>query len=281
MTMLGPAREDDPRLAAVGQDCSIASLIPSHRQTATIVAHGSQQHSDRTGGQTPPLPLLHGVADYGLCRLPVARSMEHGHGQHLAFDQAGHVISRNAFAPYVEIEGEYYWDGGYMGNPPLFPLCYHTESQDVIVVHINPIVRDQVPTTASEIMNRLNEISFNSSLLREFRAIAFVTKLIEEDWLKEEYRGRLKQVFIHSIRADNALADAGAASKFTLDWPFLTALRDKGRATATAWLEQHVASLNQRSTVDLSAEFLDSHTLFWENEHVSHLEQQYAVELAA
>ena len=164
----------------------------------------------------------------------------------------------------VAIDHEYYWDGGYMGNPPLFPLCYHTDSRDVIVVHINPIVRDKLPTDAAEIMNRINEISFNSSLLREFRAMAFVTKLIEEGWLKDEYKGRLKQIFVHSIRADQALADGSVASKFNLDWSFLTALRDRGRVTAAAWLEQHFASVNRRSTVDLRAEFLDQHTLFWE-----------------
>ncbi len=167
----------------------------------------------------------------------------------------------------VEIDHEYYWDGGYMGNPPLFPLCYHTESRDVIVVHINPIVRDKLPTDAAEIMNRINEISFNSSLLREFRAMAFVTKLIEEGWLKDEYKGRLKQIFVHSIRADQALTDVSVASKFSLDWSFLTALRDRGRVTAAAWLEQHFASVNHRSTVDLRAEFLDQHTLFWETSY--------------
>lgn len=167
----------------------------------------------------------------------------------------------------VAVDGEYYWDGGYMGNPPLFPLFYHTDSRDVIVVHINPIVRDKLPTDAADIMNRINEISFNSSLLREFRAMAFVTKLIEEGWLKDEYKGRLKQIFVHSIRADQALADMSVATKFSLEWSFLTALRDRGRVTAAAWLEQHFASVNCRSTVDLRAEFLDQHTLFWENSH--------------
>jgi NTE family protein len=163
-----------------------------------------------------------------------------------------------------------------MGNPPLFPLCYHTDSRDVIVVHINPIVRDKVPTDASDIMNRINEISFNSSLLREFRAMAFVTKLIEEGWLKDEYKGRLKQIFVHSIRADQALTDVSVASKFNLEWSFLTALRDRGRVTAAAWLEQHFASVNCRSTVDLRAEFLDRHTLFWENSHSAQPEQRRA-----
>jgi NTE family protein len=178
------------------------------------------------------------------------------------------AVMASACLPFVfqavEIDGEQYWDGGYMGNPPLFPLCYHTQSRDVIVVHINPIVRDQLPTSATDILNRINEISFNSSLLREFRAMAFVNKLLDDGWLKDEYQDRLKPVFIHSIRADQALADASVASKFNLDWSFLTALRDRGRQTAAAWLAEHAASINCRSNVDLRAEFLDQHTLYQE-----------------
>jgi NTE family protein len=79
----------------------------------------------------------------------------------------------------IEIEGEYFWDGGYMGNPALFPLIYGCNSCDIIVVHINPTERMEIPKTAPEIINRINEISFNSSLLREMRAIAFVGQLIE------------------------------------------------------------------------------------------------------
>ncbi len=189
------------------------------------------------------------------------------------------AVMASACLPFVfqavAVDREYYWDGGYMGNPPLFPLCYHTDSRDVIVVHTNPIVRDKLPMDASDIMNRINEISFNSSLLREFRAMAFVTKLIEEGWLKDEYKGRLKQIFVHSIRADQALTDVSVASKFNLEWSFLTALRDRGRVTAAAWLERHFASINCRSTVDLRAEFLDGHTLFWENSHSAQPERQH------
>jgi len=179
------------------------------------------------------------------------------------------AVMASACLPFVfqavAVDGEYYWDGGYMGNPPLFPLFYHSDSRDVIVIHTNPIVRDKLPTDAADIMNRINEISFNSSLLREFRAVTFVNKLIEEGWLKDEYKGRLKQIFVHSIRADQALTDVSVASKFSLEWSFLTALRDRGRVSAAAWLEQHFASVNRQSTVDLRAEFLDQHTLFWED----------------
>jgi NTE family protein len=157
----------------------------------------------------------------------------------------------------VKIADDYYWDGGYMGNPALFPLFNHTESRDILILHINPIERDELPRSAADIINRVNEISFNSSLLKEMRAIAFVTRMIEEDWLKEEYRGRLKKLFMHSLRADDTLSHLSVASKFNTDWRFLLYLRDLGREATREWLEQNFANIGQRSTVDLRAEFLD------------------------
>ena len=156
----------------------------------------------------------------------------------------------------VGVEGEHFWDGGYMGNPPLYPLIYNTRSRDIVIVHINPIVRPQLPTTAHEIQNRLNEITFNSSLIRELRAIAFVTKLIDEGWLKDEYKDKLKRVLIHSIRSDGVMCDLSVASKLDTNWEFLCELRDRGRAAAAAWLEQAYEHIGERSTVDLRAEYL-------------------------
>jgi NTE family protein len=157
----------------------------------------------------------------------------------------------------VKIDEEYYWDGGYMGNPALFPVFYHTDSRDLMIIHINPLDRDKLPQTSAEITNRLNEITFNSSLLNEMRAIAFVTKLIEEDWIKEEHKNKLKHLFMHSIRADDILCDLSVASKFNTDWHFLLYLRDLGRGAAENWLHENFDSVGRRSTVDLRAEFLD------------------------
>jgi NTE family protein len=168
----------------------------------------------------------------------------------------------------VEINGEHYWDGGYMGNPALYPLFYHTQSRDIVIVHINPIVRAELPTTAPEIENRLNEITFNSSLLRELRAVAFVSRLIEEGWLKEAYRDRLKHVLIHSIRADEAMAGLGVASKFNTDWQFLCDLRDRGRAAAATWLEANFDHLGHHATVDLRSEFLGAPPIHPAHVHV-------------
>lgn len=156
----------------------------------------------------------------------------------------------------VEIEGEHYWDGGWMGNPVLYPLFYHTQSRDVVIVHINPIERTELPTTAEEISNRINEISFNASLIKELRAVFFVQKLMDEGWIKDEFKHKMKYVLMHSIRSDTAMSDLSVSSKLSSDWEFLSMLRDRGRAFASAWLEANFEHLGVRSSVDLRKEFL-------------------------
>lgn len=160
----------------------------------------------------------------------------------------------------VELDGEHFWDGGYMGNPALFPLFYETETRDVMIVHINPIEREQIPTSAPDIMNRINEISFNGSLLKEMRAIAFVKKLVEHDMLKDEYKERFKDILLHSVRADQALKELSVASKFDSNWDFLVDLRDRGRETMAAWLDANFDKVGKQDTVDLHGEFLYSVT---------------------
>jgi NTE family protein len=152
----------------------------------------------------------------------------------------------------VEIDGDPYWDGGYMGNPCLYPLIYECESTDVLIVHINPLERKQMPHTAAEILNRINEISFNSSLMREMRAISFVTKLIDSG----ELRSNMKRMLIHSIAADDVMNALGHTSKLNADWEFLVNLRDTGRAYADAWLKQHFDQLGRESTVDIRGTYL-------------------------
>lgn len=156
----------------------------------------------------------------------------------------------------VEIDGEHYWDGGYMGNPVLYPLFYYTETRDVVILHINPIERPGPPTTSADIANRLNEITFNSSLIKEMRSVYFVQKLLDDGWIKDEHREKLKYVLIHSVRADNAMSDLSSASKLNSEWKFLTMLRDRGRALAGEWLSHNFEHLGVRSTVDLKKEFL-------------------------
>jgi NTE family protein len=150
----------------------------------------------------------------------------------------------------VEIDGEYYWDGGYLGNPAIFPLIYDTTSRDIVVFHTVPIARAAVPSTVAEIDSRLREVSFNSSLMREMRAIAFVSKIISEGWLKEEYEKNLKKLFMHCIIADKCLRDFPLSTVYSTDWDFLVMLRDLGRQEASLWLEKHYDSIGKATTIN-------------------------------
>ncbi|KAA5607021.1 patatin-like phospholipase family protein [Roseospira marina] len=178
-------------------------------------------------------------------------------------EMSADVVMASACLPFlfkaVDIDGEAYWDGGYMGNPSLFPFYYYTGTDDVLIVNINPVERAEVPRSASDIMNRVNEISFNSPLLGEMRAIAFVQKLIEEDWLDEEHKGKLRRVRFHAIRADHVMCDLSVASKFNTDWEFLCDLRDRGRAAADAWMQAHLDAVGVGSTVNLHHDYLGAH----------------------
>lgn len=181
-------------------------------------------------------------------------------GRIKVFDQAelcADAVLASACLPFlfqaVEIGGEAYWDGGYMGNPAIFPLIYGCESRDVVVVHINPTRRPDIPRTAAEILNRVNEISFNASLMREMRAVEFVTKLVDSGRVCD---GGLKRMLIHSIAADEVMAPLGAKSKLNADRAFLQHLREAGRRHAGEWLDRVHADLGERSTVDLHAEYL-------------------------
>ncbi|MGF6920671.1 patatin-like phospholipase family protein [Paraburkholderia sp. 40] len=172
-------------------------------------------------------------------------------------DMSARAVLASACLPFlfqaVEINGEHYWDGGYVGNPAIYPLIYNCGTNDVVIVHINPIVRRGVPRTSGEILNRINEVSFNSSLMRELRAISFVTRLIDDGKIA---RGAMKQMLIHSIRSDETMSALGVSSKLNADWDFLCFLHDKGRAEADAWLSANYEALGQRSSIDIHSEFL-------------------------
>ena len=153
----------------------------------------------------------------------------------------------------VIIDGAPYWDGGYMGNPAIYPLIYNSQSPDILLVQINPIERKGVPKTAHDIQNRVNEINFNSSLLREMRAIDFVARLIDDGKLSpKEY----KRVLMHRLAALEALPGLTPDSKLDARWDFLVQLRDAGRGAAKAWLAKHYNDIGKRATVDLKQEYM-------------------------
>ena len=171
-------------------------------------------------------------------------------------DLTSDMVMASACLPHmyqaVVIDGVPYWDGGYMGNPSLFPFHAGSDTADIVVIQINPVVRKGTPRSAQEIQNRLNEISFNSSLLKELRAIDFVARLIEEGTLDGS---KYRRERVHIIENQGALIPLGASSKMNAEWAFLTHLRDLGRDTATAWLAENYAAVGERGTVDLRAMF--------------------------
>ena len=149
----------------------------------------------------------------------------------------------------VEIDGAYYWDGGFGGNPALYPFFYATRVEDVLLVQINPVVREGAPRTAREIQDRVEEITFNAGLLRELRAIAFVKELIAAGKLShDDYR----DIRMHRIDADEAFRDLAASSKINAEWAFLKYLRDLGRVAAQDWLADCYADVGHQPTIDIS-----------------------------
>jgi NTE family protein len=169
------------------------------------------------------------------------------------------AIMASACLPFlfraVEIDGVPYWDGGYLGNPVIFPFFRTTDTEDVLVVQINPLVRHTIPTSAQEIMNRVNEITFNSSLLNEFRAIEFVARLIDQRRLpRGKGPGQYRRMNVHRVVLDSEGKAFTAASKLSNDYEFFEMLRDNGRRAARRFLDEHFDDIGVKSTVDLRTE---------------------------
>jgi NTE family protein len=166
------------------------------------------------------------------------------------------VLASACLPPYfqaVEIDGEHYWDGGYLGNPAIYPLIYRRGSKDIIIAQVTAIRRDELPASAADVLHRITEISFNSSLMREMRAVAFATRLIDSGELDETKHSRM---FIHWIGNDRLMSDLGTATQFHPEWGLLCRLRDAGRETASKWLDENFDHIGSRSTVDVTEMFL-------------------------
>ncbi|MEO9827024.1 MAG: patatin-like phospholipase family protein [Paracoccaceae bacterium] len=152
----------------------------------------------------------------------------------------------------VEIGEDVYWDGGYTGNPALFPLFAPELPSDIVIVNINPLERDEVPMDSHGILNRINEISFNSSLLRELRAIDFVQRLIADDKVSSD---AMKKVRVHMIADDELMTELSVASKLVPTPQTLKALFEAGRRATDGFLEGDAKSIGKRSSVDLPEMF--------------------------
>jgi NTE family protein len=147
----------------------------------------------------------------------------------------------------IEIEGESYWDGGYSGNPTITPLVRECASKDTILVQINPVERPALPRSARDILNRLNEVSFNAVLLKELRMIALLRQVAQSD---NSECGKWAGMRIHRISSE-MMVELGYSSKLNAEWEFLCMLRDEGRRAGDAFLRDHREDLGQRSSFDL------------------------------
>ena len=175
----------------------------------------------------------------------------------------GHVFKNGAITPdillasaclptmfqAIEIDGEPYWDGGYAGNPTLTPLIRECKSQDTILVTINPIERKEPTRSAAEILNRLNEVSFNAVLLKELRMMALLRQVADPGNIEGAQWAGMR---IHRIGSE-MLTELGASSKLNAEWEFFTLLRNEGRRSAHVFLETHAMNLGSRSTLDIDA----------------------------
>jgi NTE family protein len=151
----------------------------------------------------------------------------------------------------IHIDGNDYWDGGYTADPALWPLFYDSRALDTVLIMVNPLTRKELPRSSEDIVDRLNEISFNASLLAELRAVAFAQRLHQEQWLKPEHVHRMRNPRIHILLADDALKEFSVSSKMRTDWEFLIDLKERGRAYAAAWWKIAGPCVGLQSSVDL------------------------------
>ncbi|MES2984734.1 MAG: patatin-like phospholipase family protein [Pseudomonadota bacterium] len=170
------------------------------------------------------------------------------------------VLLASACLPFmyqaVEIEGVPYWDGGYVGNPAIWPLIYKTGCEDVLLVQINPLKRSGTPKNALDIINRVNEISFNSSLIAEMRAINFVRKLIASGKLDSHDYANMR---MHRVMPPPDLREMNASSKMNAHWDFFQLLFTVGRNQMDEWLKTNKKSIGHESTLDIEEHFLTKH----------------------
>jgi NTE family protein len=166
------------------------------------------------------------------------------------------ALLASACLPYyykaVEINGEHYWDGGYMGNPPIYPLIDGTEVSDILLLKVNPIEINHVPKTVAEIQDRINDISFNNSLMAEMRMVYFKDRILNIGY---DIKGKLRKIHFHAVRAENKLDHLSLSSKFNATWKFLNELRELGHKAADEWIRENYENVGHRSTLDLRKVF--------------------------
>jgi NTE family protein len=153
----------------------------------------------------------------------------------------------------VMIDGEYYWDGGFIGNPVFFPLIYQCDAQDILYLPLNPTERRKLPTSAREIGDRLNEITNNATVTREMRSIAFISDLLDEGLLDEK---KIKRIRMHVIEDESVFQELGWSSKLNTEWDFFLHLFEKGRAAADKWIKENFNKIGKETTAPMKEHFI-------------------------
>ena len=210
------------------------------------------------GGANPLRDILAEIVDFGrLARASIklfvtATNVRTGRGRVFRNSEiTPDVLLASACLPTlfqaIDIDGESYWDGGYSGNPTITPLVRECRSQDTILVQINPVERPGLPRSARDILNRLNEVSFNAVLLKELRMIALLRQVAQPD---NSENAKWADMRIHRISSD-VMVELGYSSKLNAEWEFLCMLRDEGRRAGDIFLSTHHDDLGRRSTFDL------------------------------
>lgn len=218
-------------------------------------------------GYNPLTGILERVIDFDLIRerrdVRVFVSMTNVHtGRLRLVENAGltpDVLAASACLPFVfqavEIDGEHYWDGGYTANPALYPLVFNCDARDVMLIQLSPVRREEVPKKVGDIVDRVNEIAFNSNLMRELQMLALFQDRARPQHEQRRYRRHLDALKLHHIDTADALEDMGRSSPMNSEWPFLQHLRDLGRERASRWFQEYGHTLGVASSMPLS-EFL-------------------------
>ncbi|HXL47463.1 MAG TPA: patatin-like phospholipase family protein [Xanthobacteraceae bacterium] len=210
------------------------------------------------GGANPLRDILAETVDFGrLAQAPIklfvtATNVRTGRGRVFRNSEiTPDVLLASACLPTlfqaIEIDGESYWDGGYSGNPTITPLVRECNSKDTILVQINPVERPGLPRSARDILNRLNEVSFNAVLLKELRMIALLRQVAQPD---NSESVKWADMRIHRISSE-MMVELGYSSKLNAEWQFLCMLRDEGRRAGETFLNAHHEDVGRRSTFDL------------------------------
>ncbi len=155
----------------------------------------------------------------------------------------------------VEIDGESYWDGGFSGNPALFPLIFECRGEDIVIVMLHPLERSKTPTSAREIWEHMTDLAFNSAFLREVQAISQLKTQAEQLWGFGPIEKRFRRLKLHIIEGEELMGQLSHSSRFNARQSFLTHLRDQGREHASRWLDEQFSQIGSRSTLNLAERF--------------------------